>query len=196
MAENYRGIPFSIDFSLENGFSSSKSSTKRYLSQMKEIFNDRQAVEGILNLEGDKLMYEFYELGLPNSDSELQFGTSIVYPGKVGNEYSMTKGHFHEVLETAEVYYTLQGGGYMLLETPEGEWKAEELQKGKALYVPPRWTHRSINTGNEPLVTFFVFRGDAGHDYRTIESKGYRKLIVEGACGRPEIIENPAWKIK
>ncbi len=191
--DEYQQTPFSVDFDLEHGFSSSRYSTKRLLSQMKGIFNDTNEVEAILNHEGDKLIYEFYELGLPQNSGELQFGTSIVYPGKVGKEYNMTKGHFHEVLETAEVYYTLQGGGYMLMETPEGEWKAEPLEKGKALYVPPRWAHRSINTSKKPLITFFVFRGDAGHDYGTIETKGFRKLIVEGENGQPEIIDNPAW---
>ena len=28
-------------------------------------------------------------------------------------------------------------------------------------------------------MTFFVYPGDAGHDYGTIEVKGFRKLIVE-----------------
>ena len=42
------------------------------------------------------------------------------YPGKVGDEYFMTKGHFHTILETCEVYYTLSGQGAMLMETPEG----------------------------------------------------------------------------
>jgi len=45
---------------------------------------------------------------------ELLHGTSIVHPGKVGNEYFMTKGHFHSVLDTAEVYYVLQGRGMMV----------------------------------------------------------------------------------
>jgi len=81
----------------------------------------------------------------------------------------------------------------MLMENPEGEWDAQELSSGKAVYVPPRYAHRSINTSAEPLVTFFVFRADAGHDYGSIETKGYRKLIVE-KDGISEIIDNPKWK--
>lgn len=185
--------PFTIGFDLTTGLSKDMDSTKRHLSNMDGMFNDQDAYQKIMENE-DPLVYEFYELKLPNADSDLLFGTSITYPGKVGNEYYMTKGHFHVILDTAEVYYTLRGEGYMLMETPEGEWAAEPLSPGKAVYVPPRWAHRSVNTGNEPLVTFFVFRGDAGHDYGTIEQKGYRRLIVEGADGKPEIIENPRWK--
>lgn len=192
--DNYIPInPFTIGFDLKTGISQEAQSTKRPLSKMSGMYNDTDAFQEILEKE-DPLVYEFYELKIPNTDKDLLFGTSITYPGKVGKEYYMTKGHFHQVLDTAEVYYTLSGEGYMLMETPEGEWTAEALSAGKAVYVPPRWAHRSINTGETPLITFFTFRGDAGHDYGTIELKGYRRLIVEGKDGKPEIIENPKWK--
>lgn len=195
MSNNNNGPvnPFTIDFDLKSGLSNARSSTKRYLSNMKGMFSDDEAFEKSSKLE-EQLIYEFYELGLPETSSNLLFGTSITYPGKVGNEYFMTKGHFHTILDTAEVYYCLGGKGYMLMENPEGDWDAQEMAPGKAVYVPARYAHRSINTGNEPLITFFVFRADAGHDYGTIETKGYRKLIVE-KDGKPEIIDNPKWKL-
>jgi glucose-6-phosphate isomerase len=80
----------------------------------------------------------------------------------------------------------------MMMETPEGEWAAVELTPGKVLYVPPRWAHRSINVGKDDLITFFIYPGDAGHDYGTIEAKGFRKLMVE-RDGKPTIIDNPKW---
>jgi glucose-6-phosphate isomerase len=185
--------PFTMGFDLKTGHSKDAEPTKRYLSKMKGMYLDDAALMDTIEKE-DPLVYEFYELDIPNYASDLLFGTSILYPGMVGKEYFMTKGHFHEILETAEVYYTLSGEGYMLMETPEGEWQAEPLSPGKAVYVPPRWAHRSINTGDTPLVTFFTFRGDAGHNYGTIEEKGYRKLIVEGKDGKPKIVDNPKWK--
>jgi glucose-6-phosphate isomerase len=184
-------LPFTIDFNLLNGHSPSRETTKRHLSKMKGMYADDSAFEQMLN-EGDPILYEFYELELPANSGELLFGTSIVNPGKVGNEYYMTKGHFHTILETAEVYYCLSGKGILLMENPEGDWDAQEMKPGSAVYVPPRYAHRSINTGNVPLVMFFVFRADAGHDYGTIETKGYRKLVVE-QDGRVAIIENPKW---
>jgi glucose-6-phosphate isomerase len=191
--EEFKGeIPFVLPFDLQNGLSSELNSSKRKLSGVKAMFNDQQAAEKIL-AENDPEVYEFYDLGLVEHPGDLDFGTSIVYPGKVGNEYFMTKGHFHTILETAEVYYCLKGHGYMMMENPEGDWCAEELTAGKAVYVSKRYAHRSINVGNEPLITFFVYRSDAGHDYGTIETKGYRKLIVE-QDGKPTIIDNPKWK--
>jgi glucose-6-phosphate isomerase len=159
---------------------------------MKGMFLDGGAQDEMI-AGGDPVVYEFYELGAPEHPGDVAAGASITYPGKVGGEYFMTKGHFHTILETAEVYYTLSGEGYMLVENPEGEWDALALSAGKMVYVPKRYAHRSINTGNTPLVTFFAFRGDAGHDYGAIEEKGYRKLIVE-RDGKPEIIDNPKWK--
>ncbi|MGB5844521.1 MAG: glucose-6-phosphate isomerase family protein [Anaerolineales bacterium] len=86
--------------------------------------------------------------------------------------------------------------GVMVMETPEGEWSIEELHPGCVLYVPPRWAHRSVNTGQlVNLVTFFIYPGNAGHDYGTIEQQGFRKLVVE-RDGRVQVIDNPRWHPK
>ena len=158
---------FLTDFDLQTGFSKKAETTKRYLSQMKDMYYDVQAAEKILETE-DPLVYEFYELGCPERPGDLAFGTTILYPGQVGDEYYMTKGHFHTILDTGEVYYCLSGHGYMMMESPEGDWEAIELTPGKACYVPKRYAHRSVCVGKPsdgPLVTFFAFRADAGHDY-------------------------------
>jgi glucose-6-phosphate isomerase len=194
MANNFDWTKsFTVDFSLINGLSETAESSKRYLSQVANMFYDGSAAAEILKGE-DPLVYEFYELGAPDDAGDIAFGASITYPGKVGNEFFMTKGHFHTVLETAEVYYCLSGKGGMIFENPEGDVTYEEFKPGLAVYVPQRNAHRSVNTGTEPLVTFFAFRGDAGHDYGTIETKGYRKLVVEKTDGGYELIDNPKWK--
>ncbi len=183
---------FTCPFDLKSGLSTKAISTKRYLSQMKGMFGDDKAYEAAL-AEGDRLVYEFYEMGAPEVEGALAMGTSITYPGDIGGEYHFTKGHFHCILDTAEVYYGLSGEGYMLLENPEGDWCLKALRPGVALYVPPRYAHRTINTGTTPLVSFFTFRADAGHDYGTIEKKGYRKMLIEKK-GIPTVIDNPKWK--
>jgi glucose-6-phosphate isomerase len=185
--------PFNVYFDLlKTGFSDSKIHTRRMLSQMAGMFSDDAAYSEMLK-HGDIPVYDFYESGAPSHPGDLAFGTSVVYPGKVGNEYFMTKGHFHSILETAEVYLCLSGRGYMLLENPEGKWDVQELVTGKVAYCSKRYAHRSINTGDKPLITFFVFRGDAGHDYGTIETQGYRKLIID-VNGKSAVVDNPRWK--
>jgi glucose-6-phosphate isomerase len=185
-------ISFSID--LPSGVPTTYDGhLKRHLSAMKGQFLDVKAFDRAV-LEGDPVLYEVYEISRPQVPGELIHGISILYPGKIGDEYYMTKGHFHTVLETAEIYHCLQGGGVMVMETPEGDWRVEELTPGRVLYVPPRWAHRSVNTRDDiALITLFAYPGNAGHDYGTIETQGYRKLIV-AAKGKAAIVNNPRWK--
>ena len=139
------------------------------------------------------MLYKVYAVDRPSVEGELSSGLTILHPGKVGDEYFMTKGHFHAVLETGEVYYCLSGRGMMVMETPEGDWHVAEMTPGAVVYVPPRWAHRTVNTGpDEDIITYFVYPGNAGHDYGSIEKQGFRKLVVE-RDGRPQIIENPRW---
>ena len=164
----------------------------RRLSSLRGFFQNGAAFESDLDRE-DTMVYEVYEINRPEDSGEMQTGISIVHPGRVGDEYFMTKGHFHAVLETAEIYHCLPGEGVMVMENPDGDWAVEELRPGSVLYIPPGWAHRSVNTGHdEDLVTFFVYPGHAGHDYASIETQGFRKIMVE-RDGQPCIVDNPRW---
>ncbi len=166
---------------------------KRRLSSLKGQFLDNTTFDKMLARE-DTLIYEVYEVKRPEVAGEILMGISIVHPGKVGDEFFMTKGHFHTVLETAEVYYCMRGEGFMVMETPEGDTSVERLTPGSVLYVPPRWAHRSICTSRqEDLVTFFAYPGNAGHDYGTIERNGFRKLVMDTPAGI-QIVDNPRFK--
>jgi glucose-6-phosphate isomerase len=186
--------PFTFDIQLPIGIPTRYDNhITRRLSSMAGQFIDGHAYKAMMG-QGDPLLYEVYEIVRPKVAGELLHGISILHPGKVGEEYFMTKGHFHAVLETAEIYYCLKGDGRMVMETPEGDWCVEDLRPGKVLYVPPRWAHRSVNASRqEDLITFFVYPGDAGHDYATIESQGFCKLVVE-RDNRPQIVDNPHWR--
>jgi glucose-6-phosphate isomerase len=73
---------FDLMFSLENGLCPERESPKRYLSDVKTIFYDTVEAEKMLTAD-DQLIYEFYELPMPQDDSDLAFGTSITYPGMI-----------------------------------------------------------------------------------------------------------------
>ncbi|MFP3853597.1 MAG: glucose-6-phosphate isomerase [Anaerolineales bacterium] len=188
-----RTVPYSFDVSVEDKILSEYDNhIVRKLSAMKGQFLDEDAYRHMVE-DGDPALYEVYALDRPEVAGEIRHGLSVVHPGTVGKEFYMTKGHFHEVLETSEIYYCLRGRGMMVMETPEGEWAVEPLKPGSVLYVPPRWAHRSVNTGlKESLVTFFAYPSNAGHDYGSIEKQGFRKLILN-KNGEPEIVDNPRW---
>ncbi len=167
--------------------------TVRHLSDMRGYYADQASYEALL-AAGDPCLYEVYEIPRPEADGELLHGLSVLHPGRVGDEYYMTKGHFHEVLETAEVYYCLQGKGLMVMQTPDGDWAVEPLRPGRVLYVPPRWAHRSVNTARDvDLISFYVYPAQAGHDYGTIETRGFPVRVVK-RDGEPRTIDSPHWR--
>lgn len=65
----------------------------------------------------------------------------------------------------------------MMMKTTDGQCRYEEFAPGRMVYVPPYWGHRSINTGDEPLISFCVYPGDAGHNYGDIEREGFPKRV-------------------
>ena len=144
--------PFSIFFDMKTGMSDERKPTRRFLSQMKGMYADDVAYKASV-MANDEIVYDFFELGLPETPGDLLFGTSIVYPGKVGNEYFMTKGHFHTIPDTAEVYYCLSGKGYMLMENPEGDWDAQLLTPA-GQFMSREICPRSINIGDENWYRF------------------------------------------
>lgn len=149
----------------------------RKLSDMADMYQDQKAVKKAL--PEDPIIYKFYNVNIPEQEGHLQHCVSILYPGKIGNEYYMTKGHFHVIEDTAEIYLTFCGKGRLLMQTLDNEIKVLDMKPGSISYIPPCWGHRTVNTGQEPLVFFGVYRGDAGHNYGIIEKKGMVKLILE-----------------
>ena len=192
--DNRVTYPFSVDIDSKSGqMDDYDVHIERWLKDLTSMFYDKDAAEEYLKSKGDILIYEVYEKAIPEVDGEIRFCASITYPGKIGNEYFMTKGHFHARPDTAELYYCIRGNGYMLMEKKNGDYVIEEMYPGRAVYVPGYYAHRSINIGDEPLISLPVYPGDAGHDYGTIEKKGFKHLVVE-ENGKPSIIENPNFK--
>jgi len=80
---------------------------------------------------------------------------------------------------TAEIYLCLRGEGFLLMKTADGKCLAEPMTRGRMVYVPPFWAHRSVNTGaSEPLISFCVYPAEAGHNYGDIATGGFPKRIV------------------
>jgi glucose-6-phosphate isomerase, archaeal len=175
-------------FQLDRRQSEFDNHIQRRLSALRNQFADQKACQAMID-GGDPVIYEVFENHRPNVAGELLSGLSVVHAGSVGNEYFMTKGHYHAVRDTAEIYYCLQGKGCLVMENEAGDSVVEELSPDRIVYVTPRWAHRSINTGAEDLVTFFVYPGNAGHDYATIEATGFRKRVIN-LVGIPEILDS------
>ncbi|MBN1266674.1 MAG: cupin domain-containing protein [Anaerolineales bacterium] len=186
-------LPISVRLNPETGIPEQYDNhIQRSLSDLKGQFQNEVEYYRMM-AEEDRLLYEVYELSRPHVSGELLTGVSVIHSGLIGDEFVMTKGHFHEVLETAECYYCLQGQGAMVLENPEGDCVVEPMQEGSIVYIPPRWAHRAVNTSlKDKFVFLFVYPAHSGHDYGTIESRGFRKLVLY-KDGEAVIVENPGW---
>lgn len=186
--------PFQIEVNLQTGaFLSGNKPTQRRLKDMVRIFSDTAAMNELLPTEANRLIYEFYAADLPEQEGHVIYGTTVIYPGKVGGEYHMTKGHYHEKRDRGEVYFGLAGSGMLVMQTEAGEVSALAMTAGTAAYVPPYWAHRTVNVGTDPFVFFAAWPGDAGHDYATIEHKGFAQIVVEDD-GKPVLVDNPRYK--
>jgi glucose-6-phosphate isomerase len=155
---------------------------ERHLSDMSGAYADPDSLKYLVE-EGDPLVYEVLQYDVPQQVGHLICCTTVLHPGTVGDEYFMTKGHYHSVRDTGEVYLGLSGRGYLLLMTEEGGHSASPMGPGTVAYVPPYWAHRTVNTGEEPFVFFAVYPGQAGHDYGTIEQSGFVQRVLRTAEG-------------
>ena len=170
--------PFAFDLDLAEGvFKDFDNYTVRRASSMRGYYADESALDDIVK-NGDPIHYEVFERSVPQVYGNFTTGISKLYPGKVGDEFFMTKGHYHQVIETGEVYVCLRGGGYLIMKTKQGDFSALRMERGKVAYVPPSWAHRSVNTGDEPLVSFFIYNAESGHNYGDIETEGFIKRVI------------------
>jgi glucose-6-phosphate isomerase len=142
---------------------------------------------------GNPLIYEVRPIRVPPTNSNILSSTTVLQPGDINGECFMTKGHFHEIRDRGEIYVTLTGEGHLVMATENGLHAVERMVRGAVNYIPGGWAHRSVNVGPEPLVFFAAYVGDAGHDYATIEERGFPLLIVKDDHG-PRIIENPRYR--
>jgi len=187
-------LPLGVDFDLESGeMLKATRHLARKASDMRGYYADEGALERLIAARGDPLHYEVFETPVPEDFGHLMYCISKVQPGRVGDEFFMTKGHYHGVVEAAEIYLGLRGEGLVLMKTADGKFAAEKMTRGRMVYVPPFWAHRSVNTGDEPLTFFCVYPADAGHNYGDIQEGGFpQRVLLRG--GRAEIVPSPPRK--
>lgn len=55
------------------------------------------------------------------------------------------------------------------------------------VYVPGSTAHRTVNTGDAPLVYWGVLASRAGHDYGALRESNFDLVVVE-AAGQPQVV--------
>lgn len=160
--------------------------TERRVGDLVGLYADEQARQ---QLDQGQVVYrvEMHTCVPESTTGGLLFGTSFLQPGRVGNEYFMTKGHFHAKRECGEYYWGITGEGVLILMDETRRCWAEHVMPGSLHYVPGRVAHRLANTGNATLAVGACWPADAGHDYESIAQRGFSVRLCKLA-GVPQLI--------
>jgi glucose-6-phosphate isomerase len=151
---------------------------ERRMKDLAGVFEDEQSY---LSFDPETLVYEVdsyfpVEDGTPGG---LFFGLTVIHPGKVGNEYFMTKGHFHEQRDRAEYYWGIKGRGMLIFMDQDRNTWGKIMTPGSLHYIPSYVAHRVANTGTDPLAFCACWPSDAGHDYGTVSDRGFSARLIE-----------------
>ena len=174
--------------------------TNRYTRTMADLaglYADESAYKAVLAELGDTVVYEVTDFK-PSADAgDMIIGVTRMIPGRVGDEYFLTRGHIHANANRPEMYYGEAGHGLMLLESPAGEIRTVEIGPRSLCYVPPYWIHRSVNVGNTELVMTFAYPADSGQDYDIIaKAGGMRSRIVDDGNGGWKAVDNEGYRFR
>ena len=164
-----------------------KGASNRYVKTFRDLdglYEDSAAFDALLAQRADDVAYEVTDYKPSANQGDIIIGVTRMEPGKVGNEFYMTRGHIHARPNRPEMYYGESGLGVMLLESPDGQIRTIEIGPRTMCYVPPFWIHRSVNVGAEPLVMTFAYPADSGQDYDIIaRAGGMKSRVVDGKGG-------------
>lgn len=181
---------------------SGKHYASRQQEKMTEVLMDR-------NAKGPDVHYHMIRGGKD------QRNVTVWEPGKVGDEYIKTYGHYH-VGELDETYWILYGEGIALVQIREEDSQGDPIddeikeayavhvKAGDSVYMPSGGGHLVANISS----TYFVTADDSpvnfedvdpvslpGHaDYEAVKKmKGFCYFVVE-KDGKPTLVKNPSYK--
>lgn len=182
-----------IELDIDRGVLVGGERIERRLSDLRDCFVDSAAYDRALRHD-DPLVYSVSSLEPGSGAGDLHLGLGVLMPGRVGQEFFLTKGHYHSWREAGEFYIGLRGVGGLLLEDEQGTRRFVGLTAGQVVYVPGSTAHRSVNTGDEALVYLGVYPAQAGHDYAAIAADNFAQVVLAGPDGEPEVRDRAVMK--
>lgn len=176
----------SIEWPLGRMSGTAVSQSAKRLADLAKIFHDRAALDA---MDPERAVYRvrWWAPVSPGSEGGLFWGVTALEPGKVGDEYFMTHGHFHANPTRAEYYATVAGRGMLIRMGEERRTWGEEMAPGTLHYISGAHAHRVANIGSEPLIFWACWGSDAGYDYGAIAERGFGARLVE-RDGQPVLV--------
>lgn len=107
---------------------------------------------------------------------------TVIAPGKLGQEYPKTFGHYHPDDAPDEIYHLIEGEGVLILQKKyideAGQWQQDRVAEvvlikassGDEIVIKKEYGHSWSNIGDGPLISFDNWRsGHTSADYEVIE---------------------------
>lgn len=162
--------------------------SEKTLGQLESVFHDRAAFAA---MDRSQVVYRVQWVSAEQTDREggLLWGNTTIEPGKVGDEYFMTHGHFHRKRDRSEFYATVQGEGMLVLMDESRRGWVELMKPGSLHYIEGSVAHRVVNTGSSQLRFVACWPTDAGHDYGTIAEEGLGVRVIS-QNGVPTVVRS------
>jgi len=132
----------------------------RKLSDMKDKFKDKEQVKKVL-YKKDPIIYRVYRKEI---DEKRNLSLTLMKPGKIGEEFFMTKGHRHDKPDK-EIYVLVKGQGKLILQNKQGKTKTISLKKGEEIKIPGDSAHRLVNIGDKTLEVLTIDNKETGRKY-------------------------------
>jgi glucose-6-phosphate isomerase len=189
------GDPARLVIRDDGGMDGATGHYEKRLSELAGLYLDSAAHAAAVRTLGDPMVYSVDDFRPSAKSGDMIFGVTRMLPGRIGDEFYLTRGHIHAKADRPEIYHGQAGRGLMLLESPDGETRVVEIAPNAVCYVPPFWIHRSVNTGDEDLVMAFSYPADAGQDYAIIaRSNGMRKRVLDDGKGGWTLVDNADYR--
>lgn len=150
--------------------------SRRTIGGVKGYFLDESVRAG---MDQDQIVYrvESYEPQPEGSPGAICCATTYLEAGMVGDEYFLTRGHFHANEDRPELEVTVSGEGALILMDNDRMTRLEPMRPGSVHHVPSATAHRVANTGGGPLVFVSYWPSETGHDYETIIRNGFSARV-------------------
>lgn len=151
----------------------------------------------VTDLNPEEVIYEkIVEKSTSPEEGHLIWGNIVLNPGKINDEYFMTRGHRHATDNTEEYLLCMSGSGLLMFVDQEGSCWCEELEEGSLHHIPEGVGRRLINTGETPMILSFCVPANAGKDHsifapanfpiRVFDDNGEPAITVEIDESRPQ----------
>lgn len=180
----------------------------RKFSDMIPVLMDPNAKN---SLSQEEMYYMYRDVHMPEHEADmrakgLRYDLTVLLPGKLGEEFNKTVGHYHPLvpgsnLAYPELYEVLHGHALFLIQKLDETGKevvdiqAIKAKPGDKIIYPPGYGHIIVNIGDEPVVTSNWVAGEFSSDYEPIrEKKGMAYYVVSDGDDGIKFVPNATYE--